>query len=192
MSRAEHRTRLVLDLRGTDLGTTDVTALTSAGNVACALLPAQDDPVLRSVTETLQAAAVAVLVENDVALAKAIDADGVHLPAGADVIGRYAAARAGLDPDRIIGAEAVAERHDLMVLAESGVDYIAFPVPAQRDELLWWAEIFEVPCIGLGEVSSEDAATFASKGVEFVSASAGTEQVKALELAVADIAWPEV
>lgn len=99
---------------------------------------------------------LAVMIENDVHLAKELDADGVHLRAGTDAL---AEARRLLGDEKSIGVSCVLSRHEAMTMAEGGADYIAFGefgldgAPAAEDvaEMVqWWAEIFEVPCVGWG------------------------------------------
>ena len=93
---------------------------------------------------------VAFLVEEDVELARRIGADGVHIAADAAV---YTQARERLGADAIIGAGCGQSRHDAMLLAERGVDYVAFEAPARNSKperpslIAWWTEIFVVPCV---------------------------------------------
>lgn len=117
---------------------------------------------------------IAFLVETDVDLALRIEADGVHIAADAGV---YAAARARLGPQRIIGADCGQNRHHAMVLAELGADYVAFAPHAhnqqgkqERDELIaWWSEIFVVPCVAMGVESPDEARLLAGLGADFVA-----------------------
>ena len=106
---------------------------------------------------------LAVIIENNVQLAKELDADGVHLRAGSEAL---AEARRLLGEDKSIGASCVLSRHEAMEMAEGGADYIAFgefglPQDGGAAELAemveWWADIFEVPCVAWGqEQYSED------------------------------------
>src|SRR6185503_403384 len=66
---------------------------------------------------------LAVMFENDVHLAKELDADGVHLRAGSDAL---ADARRLLGEDKSIGVSCILSRHEAMTMAEGGADYIAF------------------------------------------------------------------
>jgi thiamine-phosphate pyrophosphorylase len=96
---------------------------------------------------------IAVMIENDIHLAKALDADGVHLRAGSDALAK---ARDLLGEEKSIGASCPLSRHEAMVMAEGGADYIAFGefdavggvgAADVADMIDWWADIFEVPCV---------------------------------------------
>lgn len=96
---------------------------------------------------------LAVMIENDIHLAKALDADGVHLRAGSDALAK---ARDLLGEEKSIGASCPLSRHEAMVMAEGGADYIAFGefdaagdagAADVADMIEWWADIFEVPCV---------------------------------------------
>ncbi len=75
-----------------------------------------------------------LLVNDDIALASLIDADGLHL--GRDD-GNLRAARAILGPDKILGASCYADFQAAAVASAAGVDYIAFgaayPSPTKPD-----------------------------------------------------------
>ena len=117
---------------------------------------------------------IAVLVEGDVELARKIGADGVQVAADAAL---YARARAGLGAGAIIGVDCGQSRHDAMVLAELGADYVAFEarshsLPAEQElaELIgWWSEIFVVPCVAFGVESADTARALAALGADFVA-----------------------
>jgi thiamine-phosphate pyrophosphorylase len=119
-----------------------------------------------------QGAGCAVLVENDVALAKRIGADGVHITEGPDAL---AAAIKALKPAMIVGAGDLHSRHDAMTAGEMDVDYVMFgnidgTADAEAAELAqWWAETFEVPAI----FSQADAngETADARGAEFIALS---------------------
>ncbi len=68
------------------------------------------------------------------------------------------AALESLKPERIVGIGCTRSRDDAMLAGEAGVDYVMFgdagfsgPGP-DHDEIVdavgWWAEIFNVPCVG--------------------------------------------
>lgn len=75
---------------------------------------------LRSLTRRF---AARLLINDDLALAFLIDADGVHL-GGED--GNLVAARAILGPDRILGASCYADFAAAQAAAAAGADYVAF------------------------------------------------------------------
>lgn len=139
-----------------------------------------------------QGAGCAVLVEDDVALARRIGADGVHVTGGAKAIKDAIAA---LKPNLIVGAGNVHSRHDAMTAGEMDVDYVFFgPLdgptdPAAAELAAWWAETFEVPA-----VLSDPGATTASvdaHGAEFLALSTslwagGPAMAKAMVTALAE------
>ena len=124
---------------------------------------------------------VAVLVEDDVNLAKSLGADGVHLAWHDDAEASYAAVRAALGPNAIVGVDAGHSRHDAMSLGESGADYVAFSLSRQAadrvtaeqqhfDLIEWWAEIFEVPVVAMDVESAEQAEPLTDAGADFIAA----------------------
>src|SRR5262249_29451109 len=101
-------------------------------------------------------------------------ADGAHL-AGVEAL---EAALPALKPARIVGCGGLETRHDAMVAAEAGADYVMFGEPdeggdrpsldAVIDRVGWWAEVFEVPCIGCAG-SADEVGPLAAAGAEFVA-----------------------
>jgi len=149
--------------------------------VASVLLRGRHDnpELLRPWIAACQSANAAGLVEGDADLAVAVGADGLHLPYPGDLATAeqgYRQARAILGTGRIVGASAGLIRHDAMVLAELGADYIAFEGADGGDltpllELVaWWAELFEVPCVAWNAGSLKAAGQFAEAGADFVAA----------------------
>jgi thiamine-phosphate pyrophosphorylase len=149
---------------------------------ACVLLCGDGAPIDENHAERLidlvQASGLACLVENDAGLAERLGADGLHLDADA---GTYAAARKLLGESASIGALCGLERHDAMLLAEQGADYVAFGPKAESiidaidqyaDLIAWWSEIFVVPCVAWNVETAEQAAKFATLGADFVAPSA--------------------
>jgi len=124
---------------------------------------ATDAASLRAFMAAARRLDLAVMLENDIHLAKELDADGVHLRADSEAL---AEARLLLGEAKSIGTSCVLSRHEAMTMAEGGADYIAFGEfdalgdanPADVAEMIdWWAEIFEVPCVAwVREQWSED------------------------------------
>lgn len=121
---------------------------------------------------------IAILIENDPRLALALKADGVHLRGGS---AQVAEARSLLGEEAVIGVSSPLTRHEAMVIAEAGADYIAFGEPAlsgQRDigaladMISWWDELFEVPCVAWLSDSDtvEDAYELVRAGADFLCA----------------------
>ena len=152
----------------------------NATDVACVLLSgsAEADPALDARLRELTAARdVAFLIENDAARAERIGADGVHIPADAALYGQT---REHLGQRAIIGVGCNESRHDAMLLAELGADYVAFcstPVLSGREReeraglIAWWSEIFVVPCVAWNIETQEEVAQLAGLGADFVALS---------------------
>jgi thiamine-phosphate pyrophosphorylase len=132
-------------------------ALTTC-DIACVLLrtAARDDTerksIIKSMAPIAQKLNVACLAANDPALAVRADADGVHIDGDLEEIEE--AIRA-LHPSRIVGAGGMTTRDAAMTAGEAGVDYLMFGSPSGTEphaaiveRVAWWAEIFNVPCIG--------------------------------------------
>jgi thiamine-phosphate pyrophosphorylase len=126
----------------------------------------------------VQATGLACLIETDAGLAERLGADGLHIEADADL---YAAARKLLGESANIGALCGLGRHDAMLLAELGADYVAFGPNAEStidaidqyaDLIAWWSEIFVVPCIAWNVENAEQATKYAELGADFVAPAA--------------------
>ena len=141
------------------------------------ITPADPDlaqfPLAERLVQIGQAAGAAVLVEDDVALAQAVGADGVHVTSGGAKAIR--AATSALKPDGIVGAGNIRSRHDAMSFGELDVDYVMFgplggAVDPQAAELAqWWAETFEVPAVHSNPAAAPDAED--ETGAEFLALS---------------------
>lgn len=156
-------------------------AIGEAGDVACLLLSlAEPDPgrrkaIVRAACEALQPLGVAVIVEGDAQLAARADADGVHCAgAGED----FAAALNSLRPKRIVGVGRLTTRDEAMIAGEAEPDYLMFGEPAadgfvrpldwRVERVGWWAEIFNVPCVGYAAAAG-DVDALAAAGADFVA-----------------------
>ena len=125
-----------------------------------------------SVVNVGQGAGCAVLIEDDIALAKRLGADGVHVTGGPSAL---KAATAALKPAMIVGAGNLHSRHDAMTAGEMDIDYVFFgstdgKSDAPGAELAeWWAQTFEIPAV----LSQPDAAaeTADARGAEFLALS---------------------
>ena len=124
---------------------------------------------------------VAFIVNDDVALAKRLDADGVHL--GQDD-GDPRDARRELGPLAQIGVTCHASRHMAMEAGEAGADYVAFGAffstttkavehHAEPEILQWWQGMFELPCVAIGGITPENARALVDAGADFLAVSSG-------------------
>ncbi len=133
-------------------------ATLAACDVACVLLrtEARDDgdrkKIIRALAPIAQGRGVACLMENDPQLAIRAEADGVHMLAAGEPLKE---ALGALQPNRIVGAGGLTTRDAAMTAGEAGVDYLMFGGPGCAlshasivERVAWWAEIFNVPCIG--------------------------------------------
>jgi thiamine-phosphate pyrophosphorylase len=130
----------------------------AACGVACVLLrtaassEVAKEETLRALIPLLQKHGIAGLVADDPELAVRVGADGVHLDnAGAEL---QSAVRS-LQPAHIVGAGGLQTRDAAMTAGEAGVDYVMFggpdsgePQDSITERVTWWAEIFNVPCVG--------------------------------------------
>jgi thiamine-phosphate pyrophosphorylase len=124
---------------------------------------------------------VAFIVNDDVALAKRLGADGVHL--GQDD-GDPREARRELGANAQIGVTCHASRHIAMEAGEAGADYVAFgaffPTTTKTVEhraepaiLEWWQGMFELPCVAIGGITVENARMLVDAGADFLAVSGG-------------------
>lgn len=122
---------------------------------------------------------VAFIVNDDVALAKRIGADGVHLGQGD---GDPREAREILGRDAQIGVTCHASRHLAMEAGEAGADYVAFGAffpsatkatehRAELELLEWWAGLFEIPCVAIGGITPANCGPLVEAGADFLAVS---------------------
>lgn len=122
---------------------------------------------------------VAFIVNDSVALAKRIKADGVHLGQGD---GDPAEARQQLGRDAQIGVTCHNSRHLAMEAAEAGADYVAFGAffptttkevkhQAELETLRMWSQFTEVPCVAIGGITPENAQAVIDAGADFIAVS---------------------
>ena len=122
---------------------------------------------------------VAFIVNDDIAMAKRLDADGVHL---GQSDGDVRDARAVLGPSKQIGVTCHASRHLAMEAGEAGADYVAFgsfyPSTTKASEhrpepsiLSWWAGLFELPCVAIGGITPDNCTPLVTAGADFLAVS---------------------
>ncbi len=119
-----------------------------------------------------------LIINDDVALARQVDADGVHL-GGED--GDLAAARTLLGPDKLVGASCYADFARAQAAAAAGADYVAFgavyPSPtkplARRASLELIAqarrELPGVQVAAIGGITLDNAAPVIAAGAQFAA-----------------------
>jgi len=159
-----------------DLGAAAVEAAVKAGDVAAVVLRLPEAAAvppahLGAVVDAIQRHDAAVLLEGPERLVASGGLDGAHVSAPAGL----PAALKALKPEAIVGAGGLSTRHDAMEAGESGADYVLFGAlapaagdfPDTLDLVAWWAEMFEVPCVGVAS-SLDEVAALAGAGADFV------------------------
>src|SRR5215475_8221221 len=136
----------------------------------------------RPLVSAVQDRGIALLLDGHPELAGRIGADGAHLT-GLD---SFMAAVDALKPERIAGAGGLRTRHDAMMAAQRGADYVMFgepdgrrdgqptgdvrrpPLEAVVERVAWWAELFEPPCVAYaGDL--DEVSRLAAAGADFVA-----------------------
>lgn len=122
---------------------------------------------------------VAFIVNDSIALAKRLGADGVHL---GQQDGDPKEAREELGKDAQIGVTCHASRHLALEAGEAGADYVAFGAffpsetkhtehRADTDLLEWWHEMVEIPSVAIGGITPENCAALIEAGADFLAVS---------------------
>lgn len=141
------------------------------------------------------AARATFIVNDDVALAHAVGADGVHLGEGDEAI---AAARARLGAEAIIGSSCYDSLARARQLAAAGADYLAFgafhasptkPVARRADPgLLAAAKPLGLPLVAIGGITRDNARALIDAGADFVAVISGVFARTDIESAARDYA----
>ncbi len=129
--------------------------------------------------EICAAADVAFIVNDSVALAKRLGADGVHL---GQSDGDVRDARIELGSKAQIGVTCHNSRHLAMEAAEAGADYVAFGAfypsitkhaehHAELDTLIKWSGVTEIPCVAIGGITPDNATPLIESGADFLAVS---------------------
>jgi len=155
-------------------------AAVRSGDVAAVLLrlAAADERTLINRAKTLappiQDHGAALLLDGLPDMVAHAGADGAHL----SDIAAFEAALGTLKPARIAGCGGLQTRHDAMLAAEAGADYVMFGEPDQRqhrpsldavvERVEWWAGLFEIPCVGFAG-GLDEVASIADAGAEFIA-----------------------
>jgi len=164
-------------------------AALDAGDVAAVLLRLEDSDErtlinrAKAIAAIVQPRDIALLIDGRPDIAIRAGADGAHLSG----IAALTAALGALKPDRIAGAGGLRSRHDAMLAAEAGADYVMFGEPDRQggqgnpgnqgnrpafdtvlERLTWWAELFQLPCVGYAE-NLDEVGPLAQAGADFVA-----------------------
>ena len=154
-------------------------ALEGADVAAVLLRLCQDDErgrinCAKALVPIVQRKDAALLLDVDADLVARAGADGAHLSG----IDNVTTALASLKPERIVGAGGMLTRHDAMLAADGGADYVMFgepdaaghrpPFAAIEERLAWWAEICEVPCVGFA-ANADEVPALGRAGADFIA-----------------------
>ncbi len=160
--------------------TRDLAAALEAADVAAVLLrlAAADERTLinrvKALVPVVQRSGAALVLDGHAGIVARSGADGAHLIG----IEAFSAALGSLKPQRIAGCGGLATRHDAMLAAETGADYVMFGQPELDGRRLafetiierieWWAEVFEIPSVGFAS-SIDEIGPLAAAGADFVA-----------------------
>jgi thiamine-phosphate pyrophosphorylase len=164
-----------------------LTAALEAGDVAALQLrwkeatASQIEAAAAAVAPLTRRHGVALILNDDAALAAKIGCDGVHL---GQTDGSVAEARRLMGKDAMIGVTCHDSRHLAMDAAEAGADYVAFGAffptttkdagfTADPEMLSIWQETMQTPCVAIGGITVGTAAQLAQAGADFLAVSAG-------------------
>jgi thiamine-phosphate pyrophosphorylase len=142
----------------------------------------------------VQSRDTALVLDGHPEVAARAGADGAHLIG----LAAFSAAVESLKPAKIAGCGGITSRDDAMVAGEQGADYVMFgdatadrrraPLPAIVERIEWWAQLFEVPCVGFASNPSEIGPLCAA-GADFVAVGDGIwDNPRGVAAAVADAA----
>jgi len=160
---------------------TALEAALSAGDVAALQVRLKDVPdariegAVRAIAPITQRHGVALILNDDPALAARLGCDGVHI---GQEDGTVQAARKAM-PGGMIGVTCHDSRHLAMEAAEAGADYVAFgaffhsatkivTTPADLEILEWWSGLMEVPCVAIGGITVENCRPVVAAGALWV------------------------
>jgi len=160
----------------------------AAGDVASFQLRLKnvDDAAIIAAAEALKPVChrhdVAFIMNDRPDLAKQLHCDGVHV--GAEDA-TYDEARRIVGPDIAVGVTCKDSRHDAMIAAEAGADYVAFGAffPSSTKDVSdriidpeiieAWTMMVTVPCVAIGGITVENCDVLIEAGADFLAVSGG-------------------
>ncbi len=179
--------------------TSELMPLIGAADIAAVLLRLADADErtlinrIKDIALPVQDRGAALIVDGRPEIVARGGADGAHLTG----IDAFSSALETLKPDRIAGVGDVRTRHDAMVAAESGADYILFgnaEEAADLERVTWCAELFELPGVAFARNEAE-IAPLVQAGADFIALDyVWREPTRAAELlsgAARHMRWPE-
>ena len=180
MAKTKHRCRLYLQIPVPLTAKLDAQLSQALTEVApaCVLICDNGTPLETSSADALidriQEAGAACLLENGIEAAADLGTDGVQIDADPGLYGR---AREALGESANIGVSCGLRRHEAMLLAEAGADYVAFgdssagprDFKALSELIAWWSEIFVVPSVAFNVADVTEAEQLTQLGVDFIA-----------------------
>jgi thiamine-phosphate pyrophosphorylase len=155
-------------------------AVQAVADVAAVLLrlAAADERTLintiKALAPAVQNRGAALVIDGHPDLVARAGADGAHLSGAAAL----ASAIPALKPQRIAGVGNLRTRHDAMLAAEAGADYVMFGEPdsdgrrpsfaAIVERVAWWSELFEIPCVAYAE-RFDEMGELCTAGADFIA-----------------------
>lgn len=185
MNAQRPRSRLYVFTPQLDDTTSFATALDAAltaGDVAAVLLRLSDADErtlinrVKSIGAIVHRRDIALILDGRPGIVGRTGADGAHLTG----IEALRGALDALKPDRIAGAGGLRSRHDAMLAGEANPDYVMFgepdrdsqgrrpQFPTTMERVEWWAELFQLPCIGYA-AAADEIRPLAKAGADFVA-----------------------
>ena len=179
---APHAPRLYLvtePVADPDVTAPALTAALEAGDIAAVLLRLSraDERTLinriKALAPLVQDREIALLLDGHPDLVARAGADGAHLTG----LQAFQDALPTLKPSRIAGVGGLHTRHDAMLAGEAEADYMMFGQPEGEaapllettvERVSWWAEVFQLPCVGYAH-SPAEVAPLAAAGADFVA-----------------------
>ncbi|ACP26571.1 thiamine-phosphate pyrophosphorylase [Sinorhizobium fredii NGR234] len=185
MSNTDNRCRLVLiapDMPDLAERSKVLADALKGGDVASVIVPQYGlnetdfQKHAEALVPVIQKAGAAALIEGDTRVAGRSKADGLHIAAGADVLGEAIERHT---PKMIVGGGNATDRHHALEIGELRPDYVFFgrtdgdikPEAHPKNLALaeWWASMIEIPCIVMGGTDPQSALAVAETGAEFVA-----------------------
>lgn len=142
-----------------------------------------------------RAAGACFIVNDDVDLARAVDADGVHT--GRDD-GDVRVIRAALGPDRVLGVSCYGDLDRARAAVDAGADYLAFgslyPSPTKPQAAVVPLSVFAAaraftnrPLVGIGGINATNIAEVTAAGADAVAVVDAVSGAADIEAAAADL-----
>jgi thiamine-phosphate pyrophosphorylase len=154
----------------------DLLAAFDSADIAAVLmrLPDDDERTLinrvKAIAPTVQKADAALILDGHPGIVARAGADGAHLTG----LAAFDENARSLKPERIAGIGGLETRHDAMIAAEAGADYVMFgdnarpSLEALIERVSWWAQVFEIPCVAYA-TALDEIAPLVDAGADFVA-----------------------